>query len=232
MSTAMPTSPHFSPALFRFLKELEQNNNRDWFQANKSRYEDLIKEPALQFIADFSRPLSKISSEFEAIPKAVGGSLFRIYRDVRFSKDKTPYKTHVGIHFRHRQHKDAHAPGFYLHIEKGGCFAGAGIWRPASQDAKKIREGIVANPTAWRRATGRKFSETFTLQGQSLVRPPRGFDADHSLIEDLKRKDFISVAQLTQKSVTSTELLADFSALCATAKPMVRHLCTSLGVPF
>lgn len=230
--TKAASKAHFSAALFRYLKELEENNNREWFQANKVRYEDQVKEPALQFIADFSKPLSSISSEFNAIPKAVGGSLFRIYRDVRFSKDKRPYKTHVGIHFRHRLHKDAHAPGFYLHLERGGCFVGAGIWRPQAKDAKKIREGIAADPAAWRRATGKKFNRDFALQGESLVRPPRGFDADHPLIDDLKRKDFMGVRQLTQKAATSGALLEEFTTLCKTAKPMVATLCMALELPF
>ncbi len=226
------TQTYFSPALFKYLRELKANNQREWFQDNKSRYEDQIKEPALQFIAAFSRPLSRISSEFQAVPKAVGGSLFRIYRDVRFSKDKTPYKTHVGIHFRHRQHKDAHAPGFYLHLADEGCFVGAGIWRPQPAEARKIRAGIAARATEWKRSTSGNFKNHFAFSGDSLVRPPKGFDADHVLIEDLKRKDFIGIASVSKKLVTSKTLLEEFAQLCVAAKPVVRSLCRSLDLPF
>lgn len=222
----------FDPKLFAFLRELRANNERDWFEANKHRYEDLVKDPALEFIAAFSHPLSRISSEFQAIPKAVGGSLFRIYRDVRFSKDKTPYKTHVGIHFRHRQAKSAHTPGFYLHLADDGCFVGAGLWRPPTGDAKRIRDAIVEDPSAWKRATGKAFKAKFEFSGQSLVRPPKGFDPEHPLIEDLKRKDFIGIAQLSKRAVTSKELLDEFTGICRTAKPLVRSLCRSLDLAF
>jgi uncharacterized protein (TIGR02453 family) len=101
----------FSPELFSFLAELRANNNRDWFAANKDRYEEDLLEPALAFIAAFAPRLEKISPHFRAEARPSGGSLFRIYRDTRFSKDKSPYKTNVGIHFRHEQAKDAYAPG-------------------------------------------------------------------------------------------------------------------------
>ena len=140
MTTTSKQPRHFRPHLFKFLKDLESNNNRDWFQANKARYEDQIKEPALQFISDFGPLLRKVSPHFRADPRPNGGSLFRIYRDVRFAKDKRPYKTHTGIQFRHEAGRDAHAPGFYLHLESGRVFVGAGIWHPDSTSLRKIQD--------------------------------------------------------------------------------------------
>ena len=119
----MPDPSAFAPALFRFLRDLRKNNDREWFLAHKDVYERDVNEPALAFISAFAAPLRKISPHLVADARPIGGSLFRIYRDVRFSNDKRPYKTHVGIHFRHRSAGDAHAPGFYLHLEPGSPIA-------------------------------------------------------------------------------------------------------------
>lgn len=224
---------HFQPELFSFLTDLAANNRRDWFDANKSRYELQVKEAAFAFISDFGPHLREISPHFRAIPKAVGGSLFRIYRDTRFAKDKTPYKTHVGIHFRHEQAKDAYAPGFYLHLEPSGCFVGVGIWHPPSQALKKIREHIVAEPEGWVAARdARSFRGSFELQGDRLKTAPRGFDKEHALIDDLRRKDFIGVAEFPPESSTEPGFLADFAGLCRDASPLMRYLCEALDVPF
>jgi len=224
---------HFSPRLFRFLEDLAANNDREWFQANKERYEDDLREPARSFISDFASALGKISPNFRADPRKVGGSLFRIHRDVRFSKDKSPYKTHTGIQFRHRAGKDAHAPGFYLHLEPGGCFAGVGIWHPDGEATKKIRRFLIEESARWKKVTGAKrFRETFELQGDSLKRPPRGVDPNHPLIEDLKRKDFIGVHRLSQKEVTSRDFLETYGALCRTGSAFVEALCDAVEVPF
>ncbi len=231
----MPSSPrpHFRPALFTFLKELKKNNDRDWFQANKARYEDQLKEPALAFISDFGPRLAKISPHFNAIPKATGGSLFRIYRDTRFAKDKTPYKTHLGIQFRHKQAKDVHAPGFYLHIEPGHNMIGVGLWHPDGPSLKAIRETIDSDRQGWKRARDdRRFRSSFEIGGESLKRPPRGFDDEHPLIEDLKRKDFVAFAEFTQKQVVAADLIDRFTDRCEAAAPYIRWLCRAVDVPF
>ena len=141
-----------SPELFQFFRELKQNNRREWFLSNKQRYEEQVREPLQHFVTAFQQPLREISSHFRADPRPVGGSLFRIYRDVRFSPDKSPYKTHAGIQFRHEQGRDVHAPGFYLHLEPENVFAAAGIWHPDSSTLRQIREAIAAAPGAWLKA--------------------------------------------------------------------------------
>ena len=225
----MPVS-HFTPATLQFLKELAANNDRDWFQANKPRYERDVKEPALRFIADFAEPLHRVSPHFRADPRAAGGSLFRIYRDVRFSKDKSPYKTHTGIHFRHEAGKDAHAPGFYLHIEPGGSFAACGIWRPPTPALTAIRQSIMDDPEAWTEARdAAPFRAAFELSGDSLKKAPRGTDPNHPLIEDLKRKDFIGVAPLGEEVLVAEDFIDRFAALCQRAAPFQRWLCEALG---
>ncbi len=224
---------HFTPALFAFLRDLESNNDRDWFNANKDRYLEQVQEPALEFIVDFGKQLAGISPHFTADARVQGGSLFRIYRDTRFSKDKTPYKTNTGVHFRHEAAKDVHVPGYYIHLEPGACFAGVGLWRPESKVAYAIREKIDGDPSGWKRATRTKrFSDVWSLTGDSLTRPPKGYDADHPLIEDLKRKDFIASRKLTQGQVTANGFVEEFAGMCKTATPFMRFLCDAVGVPF
>jgi uncharacterized protein (TIGR02453 family) len=229
----MAEQAYFSTGLFKFLKDLTANNDRDWFKANKARYEKDVKEPALAFIDAFGPRLAKISPHFRADARAQGGSLFRIYRDTRFSKDKSPYKTHSGIQFRHEAGKDAHCPGFYLHLEPGRVFVGLGMWHPDTQTARQVRERIAEHPAEWKKAVyGKAFAETFQLEGDSLKRPPRGFDPDHKYVEDLKRKDFIAGTKISQKLVTSPEFLGEFASYCKRGAPMVRFLSAAVGVPF
>ncbi len=223
----------FTPAVMKYLKELTDNNNRGWFEKNKPRYLQEVRDPALRFISEFAPHLKKTSPHFRADPRPVGGSLFRIYRDTRFSKDKSPYKTHIGIHFRHERARDVHAPGFYLHIEPGGIFAGVGIWHPEGDALRQIREAILDDSTGWKRsAHGKRFGERFDLQGDSLKRAPKGIDPDHPLIEDLKRKDFIGGCSLTQKTLTGTGFIEEFTEICRDGAPFMKYLCGALKVEF
>jgi uncharacterized protein (TIGR02453 family) len=234
-ASASPTAvdPRFSPALFRFLRELAANNTREWFKANKQRYEDVVLEPALDFIEAFRPLLHEVSPHFLADARPVGGSLFRIHRDVRFSKDKTPYKTHVGIYFRHADGDPTSAPGFYLHLEPGSVFAGLGLWHPPRESLAQIRQTLVAEPARWHRAVGgKRFRERFDLAGESLKRPPRGFDPDHPLIDDIKRKSFAALAKLTQRDATARDFPHRFQAVCRDGAPLVRFLCEAAGRPF
>ena len=228
----MPQS-YFTPKTFKFLRDLAANNDRAWFKSHQDEYEKVVREPALDFVTDMGDRLEEISSHFVADARKVGGSLFRIQRDTRFSKDKTPYKENTGVQFRHEMAGDAHAPGFYLHLQPGGCFMGAGLWRPATKVAYEIRDRIDADQDGWVKATtGERFASLYSLGGDSLVRPPKGFDPDHPLIVDLKRKDFIASANLTQKQVTSPEFDSDFIDMCHAAAPFMKFVCEAVGVRF
>jgi uncharacterized protein (TIGR02453 family) len=225
--------PSFTNDLFKFLADLRRNNNREWFQANKRRYEQDVQEPALEFISDFAPLLDEISPHYRADPRPSGGSLFRIHRDVRFSKDKSPYKTQTGIRFRHGLGKDAPAPVYYLHLEPGRSFAGAGIWHPDSATLGKIRTAIAADPDEWLSATREPpFSAVFELGGDALKRAPSGYDPDHPLIEDLKRKDFVCYAMLDEQTVTDDGFLDEYARICRSATPFVGFLCRAVGAPF
>jgi uncharacterized protein (TIGR02453 family) len=226
-------APSFSPDLFVFLRDIAANNDREWFAENKPRYVADVQEPALAFVEDVGLRLPSLSGHFVADTRANGGSLYRIYRDTRFSKDKTPYKTHTGIHFRHERAKDAHAPGYYLHLEPGRVFLGCGIWRPDSDAVRAIRTAIASHPDRWRSVVGGEpFADRFRLAGEALKRPPAGFDRDHPLIEDLKRKDFIATAELSEAAVTSPGFLTRFLDLCDASADFMRFLCGALRVPF
>ena len=229
----MPTSPHFSPALFGFLRRLGRNNNREWFQANKPAYERDVRDPLLRFIADFAPHLKRISPHFVADPKPVGGSMFRIYRDTRFSRDKRPYKTVASAQFRHEQGKDAHAPGFYLHLEPGNVFAGVGLWRPDGPTLRAVRDAIVDAPANWKRAKAAKtFRARFALAGESLKRPPRGYDAEHPMVEDLMRKDFVAFAGFDDADVFRANFLRRYADTLRSAKPFMAFLTKGVGLPW
>lgn len=190
-------------------------------------------EPALTFIEDFAPRLEGISRHFRADPRASGGSLFRIQRDTRFAKDKAPYKTNTGIHFRHNAAKDAHAPGFYLHLERGLVFAGAGIWRPDGPTTQRIRQAIVDDPDAWLAATrGEEFARRLQFSGDSLKRPPTGFDPEHPLVDDLRRKDFIALATLDESAACGDGFIELYEEICRTAVPLTRFLCGALDLSF
>lgn len=224
---------HITPELFTFLRELKRNNRKEWFGLNKERYEQQVRRPLQQFIMDFQKPLREISPHFKADPRPVGGSLFRIYRDVRFSPDKSPYKTHAGIQFRHHQGRDVHAPGFYLHLEPDSVFAAAGIWHPDSAALGRIRQGIDADPNTWLKARNDPdFAEVYQLSGESLKRAPQGYDPDHPLIGDLKRKDFIAHVNLSEAEACAPDFLGRYARLCHRAAPFMRLLTEVLKLPW
>ena len=223
----MTKGQHFSPELFKFLKDLARNNDRDWFAANKDRFESVVRDPFLRFIADFAAPLGSISPSFRADPKPSGGSLFRIYRDIRFSKDKSPYKTHVAASFSHGDSgKDIQAPGFYLHLEPGSCFAAAGLWHPDARTLTAVRTAILERPKEWQAVRRSKLE----IEGERLTKAPRGFDPNHQFVEDLKLKDFVSSVMFSEKQVCAPGFLMEYTAACKKTVPLVRFLTTSVGL--
>jgi uncharacterized protein (TIGR02453 family) len=224
--------PGFPEDTLAFLAELHRNNERAWFEANRARYEALVREPALDFISAMAGPLAGFAPRFRAVARKAGGSLMRVHRDVRFSPDKRPYKTNIGIQFRHELGRDVHAPGYYVHVDPWSVFVGVGCWRPDPVALAAIRRGIVEDPAAWvsaREDAG--FAALFELSGESLRRPPRGFDAGHPLVEDLKRKDFIGVRQLDPASIHGPGFLDEVAGACEAAGPFMAFLCRALGTP-
>ena len=224
---------YFDAQTLRFLAALARHNERAWFHANKPRYETHVRQPFLRLIADLAEPLAAISPHMQADPRPVGGSMFRIQRDTRFASDKAPYKTWAGARFAHVRGREVPAPVFYLHVQPGNSFLGGGLWHPEPAVQRRVREFIVDNPDAWARATGTPaFRRRFTMDGDSLVRPPRGFDPAHPLVTDLKRKDFVATQALEDAAVTGPRLRQQVLAGFAAVAPLVDYLCAALDLEF
>ena len=227
----MSSTAHFTPALFEFLAELAENNNREWFNGNKARYERDVRDALVGFVSDFGDRLHGISPHMVADPRPSGGSVFRIYRDVRFSKDKSPYKTNAGNHFRHEVGREVHGPGLYLHLQPGSVFAGIGIWRPNSATVGKIRAAIVANPGRWSRIVEEQtFASVYSLESESLKRAPRGIDPEHPLIDHLKLKSFVAVTNFTEREACEPDFIDVYAEACRTAAPFAQFITTAVGL--
>lgn len=230
---ARSASNPFGPGLVRFLEELRENNTRAWFTEQAERYEREVREPALALIRALRAPLRRVSKHFLAEDRKVGGSLMRIHRDVRFAKDKSPYKTNLGIQFRHEAGRDVHAPGIYLHVEPGSAFLGAGMWHPDPLALRAVREAIVEDPRGYQRARDHKpFAASWTLEGDSLQRAPKGFDPGHPLVDDLRRKDHIAVLSFPVRDVTRKDLVPWIGERILETKPYLRWLTRATGLPF
>jgi len=229
----MTTFSGFPSDFFRFFEELKQNNNREWFNDNKPRYQHSVVNPISEFIVCIAPRLKKISPHYVANPAPHGGSMFRIYRDTRFSKDKTPYKTHAAIQFRHEAGKSAHAPGFYVHLATDSLFFGGGIWSPPNPRLNLIRDAIVDNARSWSRlSNASRVRETGGITGDSLKRPPRGYDAEHKHIKDLKRKSLYIMTQSDPSAVYEPEFVSQVADAFNTAAPLNRFITHALGLPF
>lgn len=225
----------FNDQFWQFFDQLKENNNRQWFNENKERYKNEIVTPIMDFIVDMGVRLKDISPHYTAIPKASGGSMFRIYRDARFSKNKQPYKEHAGIQFRHKLGKDAHAPGFYIHLERDNIFYGGGIWTPESSALGEIRDRIAYYPKKWQAVIENEdLIEKFSnISGDGLKRPPRGYDGDHKYIEDLKRKSFFALYHLEDFDlVKSAKFLDEVANSFEVASPLMAFLCDARAIEF
>jgi uncharacterized protein (TIGR02453 family) len=225
--------PYFSDKTFTFLRGLARNNNREWFLKHKPDYEAHVRGPFQQLLTDLQPDLAAISPQFRADPRPVGGSLFRIHRDTRFANDKTPYKTHAGARLFHQRFREVDSPSFYIHIQPGHCFVGAGLWHPQAPTRTRIRHFLVDNPEAWRKAVhSPAFKRRFELGGELLTRPPRGYPADHPLIEDLKRQSFVGSTALDDPVVLGPQLRRSIAGALAGLAPLVDYLCASLDLEF
>ena len=237
---------YFDAATFKFLRALARNNRREWFLAHKSDYEELVKAPCLRLVGDLAAPLAALSPQLLADPRPVGGSLFRIHRDTRFSQDKSPYKTYAGMTFFHAATRRTarglagtaalgrlDAPVLYLHLQPGAGFAGGGIWHPQPPTLKRLREFIADNPSSWKAATrGPAFTRVFALTGGSLARAPRGYDPSHPLIADLKRTDLIATAPLSDAELMRADLPQLLLRRFRLLRGLLEWQCLALGLEF
>jgi uncharacterized protein (TIGR02453 family) len=221
-----------TPRAFAFLRDLARHNDREWFVANKQRYLDDVRDPLLAFVAAFGPELSTISRHMLADPRPVGGSLFRIHRDTRFSRDKRPYKTHAGLSFRHAAGRDVHGPVFYLHLEPGNVFMAAGMWHPEPQTLARVRDAIVADPKRWRRVRERGVALDDGQEGDRLKRPPRGYDPEDPFVEDLKRKSITAHTPFTEAQACRRDFLVRFAKACREKAPLMEFLTAAVRLPW
>lgn len=229
----MGKQAHFTPEFFRFLGQLKRHNNREWFQANKGRYETDVRDAFLRFIEDFRPRLHKISPHFIADPRRTGGSLLRIYRDLRFRPDADPYQTRAAARFPHVAWKQTVAPGYYLHLEPGTSFLGCGLWHPDPETRNAVREAIVKNAARWKKILGDKnFRATGGVSGGKMQRLPPGYDPNHPLAEDLKRKDFITASSFTDDQVCAPNFLDQVTRSVTVSAPFMKFLTQALSLPW
>jgi uncharacterized protein (TIGR02453 family) len=214
-------SGHFGPGLFDFLSDLKANNERAWYQANKARYVAEVERPMQRFLEDTGTRLAELS------PSYAEGSMFRIYRDTRFSHDKTPFKTAAAAQFRHGTHRKDHSvPGFYLHLAPGHCVGGGGLYRSDPATLGRVRDRIVAEPEEWAAV----LASGVEIQGDALKRAPAGYDQGHRFVDDLKRKDHIVMDQYSEAEVCRPEFLATYVATCTKVAPLLAFLTRSLDL--
>lgn len=216
------------PATFKFLKGLKANNNKEWFEANRKQYNDAKANVEL-FVGQMLVGLTKIDSNFaNLVPK---NCTFRINRDVRFSKDKSPYKTNMGVYFNPAG-KAVHSPGFYMHIEPGNCFAASGIWMPEANVLAAIRQEIdynfndlkkIINNPAFKKQFPAGFSKEDILQ-----RPPKGYDINNPAIEFLKLKSFIVQVSISDDEVLSPSFSKTLLKIFEKAAPLNSFLAQSV----
>jgi len=218
--------------LFSFLRDLKNNNNREWFHENKQRYTEQVVTPMCEFIEAMSPRLWKLADCFVADPRPHGGSMFRIYKDTRFSNDKRPYKEHIACHFRHEAGKDAHAPGFYVHIETGKVMFGGGIWMPPTPVLNQVRDAIVENPDAWSAVVKNRSlnSRTSGIEGDGLKRAPRGFDEQHPHINDIKRKTWFAMTEGKIAVAKTADFIKEVDKTFKAISPMMAFITESLGL--
>ena len=225
---------YFSDKSFRFLRGLARHNERTWFHAHKADYEAHVRVPFQRLLGDLQPALAAISPHYRADPKPVGGSLFRIQRDTRFAGDKSPYKGWQGARLFHEHRREVAAPSFYVHLEPGGCFVGAGLWHPETRTQRRVRQFIHENPASWAAtAHAPAFRRRYELGSDDmLVRTPHGFPADFAFIDDLRRRNFVALRGIDDAAMTSPRLRHVLEKDLQALAPFVDYLCASLDLEF
>jgi len=225
---------YFSDKSFRFLRALARHNEKPWFEEHRKDYEAHVRQPFLRLIGDLQPDVAAVSPHFRADTRTVGGSLFRIHRDARFSNDKSPYKTWQGARLFHERRRETAAPSFYVHLQPGGSFVGAGLWHPESDTQRKVRQFIVDNPESWKAAAhAPKLRKRFEFEtSEMLVRPPRGFDPQFECIDDLKHRNWVFWRALDDDAMTGPKLRQTIAADLVALAPFVDYLCASLDLEF
>ena len=227
-------SRYFDDASLKFLRGLARHNEKAWFEAHRQDYEAHARQPFLRLITDLQPALAGISPHFRADPRTVGGSLFRIHRDARFSNDKSPYKSWQGARLFHARRREVPAPSFYVHLQPGAGFVGGGLWHPEPDTQRRVRQFILDNPATWKKtAHAPPLRRRFALDdSEVLARTPRGFPADFEFIDDLKHRNWVFLRPLDDATMTGARLRQALEADLATLAPFIDYLCAALDLEF
>jgi len=226
----------FTPAALRFLRGLAKNNNKTWFEAHRTEYETEVREPMRDVIGEMNARFETFAPEIGGDPKR---SMFRINRDIRFSADKSPYKTHAACWFHHRRatsrvgsEADAGSAGFYFHLEPGKSMVGGGLWMPPRPQLNALRDAIAKDPTGFDKVAKGLAKRFGGLDDDAvLTRMPRGFADDHPAAKWLRYQSFTSGRLLKDVEVTGPKLPALLAREFAALLPLVRWLNRALGYP-
>jgi len=216
----------------RFLADLEKHNNRAWFDANRGRCEQQLIAPVRGMVARICDEISTTFPRIVGSPAPSGGSITRLHRDVRFSTDKKPFHSHIGMHFWHEDGRKMEVPGFFLRVDPKEILLGTGLRQPDPAVVQRLRMAIDRDRTAWRAAScDKSFVRIWGgLDGESLKRVPAPWSADDPLADDFRRKDFTAFVRLPAAAVTkpgfSTVAVRSWNA----SKPLMSFLCTAMGL--
>jgi uncharacterized protein (TIGR02453 family) len=215
------------PATLRFIKEVSKNNNREWFADHKAEYE-AARADVISFAELLIPELAKIDKAFPKDTQAKS-CVLRIYRDVRFSKDKLPYKTNFGIFFAVRGKAGAE-PGYYINLEPGNCFFAAGYWMPAAEDLKSIREEIDYNTDEFLKIIEAKsFKDLFQISREdTLKNAPKGYQIDHPQIDLLKLKSFNGIYHLPDTAFQKPDIVDKLKTAFESIYPFILFLRTAV----
>lgn len=218
-----PTKPRFPEAGLRFLRALKRNNDREWFVPRKPIYEESVRQPMVAIVEALAERFPDFAPEIVASPRT---SLYRIHRDTRFSKDKSPYKTHVAAAFPVRGVEKHEGAGFYFHIAPTEVFVGGGIYRPLPDDLFAVRRHIAEKHSTLESIIGEgRFSRMFGgLQGEQLTRIPRGFPPDHPAADYLRYKQFLAARQIAPEQATSSGFVDVLARTFQTLHPLIAFL--------
>jgi uncharacterized protein (TIGR02453 family) len=207
----------------QFFRGLKRNNRREWFQPRKHLFEQHVKEPMLELVAALNRDLVKFAPQFVTEPKK---AIFRIYRDTRFSADKTPYKTHVAASFSRRGSGGLGSGGFYFSVSHDQIEVAGGIYHPLPETMLAVRGHIAGNYQEMRRIlAGRKARKLVGgLQGDELTRAPKGFDPAHPALDLIKKKDWILDVTLDSKLANTPKLYKEIADRFRAMAPLIEYL--------
>lgn len=227
-------SRYFDPKSLKFLRDLARHNDRTWFHAHKAIYDEHVRAPFQRLLTDLQPIVLACSPHYRSEPKTVGGSLFRIQRDTRFSGDKSPYKSWQGARLFHARGRELEAPSFYLHLQPGNCFIGGGLWHPEPETLRRVRHFLVDNPAGWTRAAhAPAFRKRYDLDdSEMLTRTPRGYPADAPHLDDLRRKNFVAFRAIDDDTMLGPRLLGVLERDLQQLSPFIDYLCAALDLEF